>query len=55
MLVDSVSSTSFVDDQLATKLTSVIALIQPGRIKVVGGDELRRYSVISQCNWFPEA
>ncbi|XP_073359664.1 uncharacterized protein [Aegilops tauschii subsp. strangulata] len=52
MLVDSGSSTSFVDEQLATQLTGVVALQTPGRVRVVGGGELICSSVIPHCNWF---
>lgn len=51
MLVDSGSSTSFVDAQLATKLVGVTPLARAGRVKVAGGGELQCLAAIPRCKW----
>lgn len=54
MLVDSGSSTSFVDAQLAAQLTGVVALQTTGGVRVAGGGELLYHSSIPQCSWFSQ-
>ena len=51
MLVDSGSSTSFVDAQLATQLKGVTPLARAGRVKVAGGGELQCTATIQNCKW----
>ena len=54
MLVDSSSSTSFVDAHLAAKLEGVVPLARAGRVKVAGGGELQCRASIPQCKWFSQ-
>lgn len=51
MLVDSGSSTSFLDAQLASKLEGVTPLPLAGRVKVAGGGELQCFAAIPKCSW----
>ena len=54
MLVDSGSSTSFVDEQLAAQLAGTVPLQTLGRVRVAGGGELLCTSVIPHCSWFSQ-
>lgn len=51
MLVDSGSSTSFVDQHFAQHLQGVQDLIRPCRVKVADGGELCCYQGIPDCVW----
>lgn len=51
MLVDFGSSTSFVDAQLAKKLSGVTPLACVGRVKVAGGGELHYFAIIPHSTW----
>ncbi|XP_073367614.1 uncharacterized protein [Aegilops tauschii subsp. strangulata] len=51
MLVDSGSSTSFIDQRLADQLSGVIPLCQQCRVRVADGGELTCSASISGCQW----
>lgn len=55
ILVDSGSSTSFIDEQLASSLSGFVPLLRPCRVKVVDGGELCCISHIPRCSWTTQA
>jgi hypothetical protein len=54
ILVDSGSSTSFVNKQLADKLTGAIPLKTPCRVHVADGSQHPCQAFIPQCTWFSQ-
>jgi hypothetical protein len=51
ILVDSGSSTSFINQQLAQELSGIQPLLKPCRVKVADGAQHRCSSYIPQCQW----
>ncbi|XP_073360755.1 uncharacterized protein [Aegilops tauschii subsp. strangulata] len=51
LLMDSGSSTSFIDARLASVLTGIVPLRRPCRVKVADGGELCCFSHIPHCSW----
>ena len=54
MLVDSGSSNSFVNEQLARQLSGVQTLPKPSRVRVADGGELLYKEVATQCAWYAQ-
>lgn len=54
MLVDSGSSTSFVNQELARHLEGVQLLPRACKVKVADGGELLCLSVVQQCTWYTQ-
>lgn len=54
MLVDSGSSTSFINQQFASCLDGVQPLPRPSRVKVADGAELICSAVVPSCIWFTQ-
>jgi hypothetical protein len=51
ILVDSGSSTSFINQQLAAQFSGVQPLAQPCRVNVADGSQQRCSSFIPSCQW----
>uniref|UniRef100_A0A8R7VJF2 Uncharacterized protein n=1 Tax=Triticum urartu TaxID=4572 RepID=A0A8R7VJF2_TRIUA len=49
LLIDSGSSNSFIDEQLATTLVGVQAMAKPGRVRVADGGEMVCSTYIPHC------
>ncbi|XP_048570454.1 uncharacterized protein LOC125551359 [Triticum urartu] len=54
LLIDSGSSNSFIDEQLATTLVGVQAMAKPGRVRVADGGEMVCSTYIPHCAWYAQ-
>uniref|UniRef100_A0A453DEV1 Reverse transcriptase domain-containing protein n=1 Tax=Aegilops tauschii subsp. strangulata TaxID=200361 RepID=A0A453DEV1_AEGTS len=54
LLVDSGSSNSFVDAQLASQLSGVQPLPKPGRVRVADGGKMLCSNFIPHCGWYSQ-